>query len=181
MKLGMESISAIQEKKVCLYFITTSIIILISFYLAQYYIVNGLNSCIIIEEEKCEVCNKDENQDSLLVCDNRAFHTYCLNPPHSSVPKTEWPIFEEVAAVGRDYGFKDGKEYNLNDFQAVCDDFETKHFKKTHPEGSSTVTEDECEREFWKLVSDPNETRQVEYGAGLHGRQVERPCYTHAM
>ncbi|KAL7327161.1 hypothetical protein PS15p_209393 [Mucor circinelloides] len=126
-----------------------------SFYpkkLAQYCIVNGLNTGIIIQDEKCEVCNKDKNEDSLLVCDNRAFHTYCLNPPHSSVPKTSWPSFEKVAAAERYYGFKDGKEYNLNDFQAVCDEFKTNHFKKTRPEGSSTVTEDE-----------------FEYGADLHG------------
>jgi len=170
MKLGMASISAIQEKNVCLYFIATSILVLISFYLAQYYVVNGLNTGIIIEDEKCEVCNKDENQDSLLVCHGRAFHTYCLNPPHSSVPELDWDSFEIVAAVGKDYDFKDGKEYNLKDFQAVCDDFKTNHFKKTHPEGSSTVTEDECERKFWKLVGDPNETCQVEYGVDLHGR-----------
>ncbi|KAG1112389.1 hypothetical protein G6F42_014758 [Rhizopus arrhizus] len=130
---------------------------------------NGLNTGIIIEDEKCEVCNKDENEDSLLLCDNRAFHTYCLNPPHSSVPELDWDSFEIVAAVGKDYDFKDGKEYNLKDFQAVCDDFKTNHFKKTHPEGSSTVTEDECERKFWKLVGDPNETCQVEYGVDLHG------------
>ncbi|EPB92398.1 hypothetical protein HMPREF1544_00696 [Mucor circinelloides 1006PhL] len=130
---------------------------------------NGLNTGIIIEDEKCEVCNKDENEDSLLLCDNRAFHTYCLNPPHSSVPELDWDSFEIVAAVGKDYDFKDGKEYNLKDFQAVCDDFKTSHFKKTYPEGISTVTEDECERDFWRLVSDPNETCQVEYGADLHG------------
>ncbi|KAL7311869.1 hypothetical protein PS15m_009582 [Mucor circinelloides] len=135
----------------------------------QYYIANGLDTGIIIQDEKCEVCTKDENQESLLVCHGRAFHTYCLDPPHSSVPELDWDSFEIVAAVGKDYDFKDGKEYNLKDFQAVCDDFKINHFKKTRQEGSSTVTEDECEREFWKLVSDPNETCQVEYGADLHG------------
>ncbi|CAO0801826.1 unnamed protein product [Mucor circinelloides] len=134
----------------------------------QYYIVNGLNSGIIIEDEKCEVCNKDENEDSLLLCDNRAFHAYCLNPPHSSVPKKDWPSFEKVAAVGRDYGFEDGKEYSLKEFQTKCDNFKASYFEETHPEGISTVTEDECERDFWRLVSDPNETCQVEYGADLH-------------
>ncbi|KAL7322285.1 hypothetical protein PS15p_211925 [Mucor circinelloides] len=135
----------------------------------QYYIVNGLDSGIIIEDEKCEVCNKDENQESLLVCHGRAFHTYCLNPPHSSVPELDWDSFKIVAAMGKDYGFEDGKEYNLSDFQIVCDNFKANHFKKTHTEGSSSVTEDECEREFWRLVSDPYEACQVEYGADLHG------------
>ena len=91
-------------------------------------------------------------------------------PPHSSVPKTDWDSFKIVAAVGKDSGFKDGKEYNLNDFQAVCNEFKTDHFKKTRPEGSSSVAEDECEREFWRLVGDPNEACHAEYGADLHGR-----------
>lgn len=166
----MASINTITAKNVCIYLIITSILVLILFYLAQYYIVNGLDSGIIIEDEKCEVCNKDENQESLLVCHGRAFHTYCLNPPHSSVPELDWDSFKIVAAMGKDYGFEDGKEYNLSDFQIVCDNFKANHFKKTHTEGSSSVTEDECEREFWRLVSDPYEACQVEYGADLHGR-----------
>ncbi|KAL9554784.1 hypothetical protein PS6_003242 [Mucor atramentarius] len=115
-------------------------------------LVNGLNTSIIIKDEKREVCNKDENEDSLLLCDNRAFHTYCLNPPHSSVPKTDWDSFKIVAAVGKDSGFKNGKECNLNDFQAVCNEFKTDHFKKTRPE-----------------VGDPNEACHAEYDADLHG------------
>ncbi|EPB82106.1 hypothetical protein HMPREF1544_11142 [Mucor circinelloides 1006PhL] len=120
------------------------------------------------EDDICEICNKEENKDSLLSCDNRAFHPYCLSMSHSSVPKRDQSCFKLVAAVGRDYGFEGGKEYNLNDFQTVCDGFKTKCFKKTHPEGNSTITEDECEREYWRLVSNPNETCQVEHGT-QHG------------
>ncbi|KAG1089430.1 hypothetical protein G6F42_019976 [Rhizopus arrhizus] len=87
----------------------------------------------------------------------------------SYVITTDWDSFKIVAAVGKGSGFKDGKEYNLNNFQAVCNEFKTDHFKKTRPEGSSTVAEDECEREFWRLVGDPNEACHAEYGADLHG------------
>lgn len=125
------------------------------------------------ENDNCEICHKNGHEDSLLLCDgcNRGFHTFCLNPPLSSVPKTDWFCFQCLTAVGKDYGFEDGNEYSLNDFHTVCDDFKTNWFKKTHPKGSSTVTEEECESEFWRLVNNPYETCQVEYGADLHSTQ----------
>ncbi|KAF1797759.1 C5HC2-type zinc finger transcription factor [Mucor lusitanicus] len=125
------------------------------------------------ENDNCEICHKNENEDSLLLCDgcNRGFHTYCLNPPLSSVPKTDWFCLQCLTAVGKDYGFEDGNEYSLSDFHTVCDNFKTNWFKKTHPNGSSTVTEAECESEFWRLVNNPYETCQVEYGADLHSTQ----------
>ncbi|GAN06616.1 histone demethylase JARID1A [Mucor ambiguus] len=125
------------------------------------------------ENDNCEICHKNANEDSLLLCDgcNRGFHTYCLNPPLSSVPKTDWFCFQCLTAVGKDYGFEDGNEYSLNDFHTVCDNFKTNWFKKTHPKGCSTVTEEECESEFWRLVNNPHETCQVEYGADLHSTQ----------
>lgn len=140
------------------------------FYVGSFYLADDSSSSTDSDEDDiCEICNKEENKDSLLSCDNRAFHPYCLSMSHSSVPKRDQSCFKLVAAVGRDYGFEGGKEYNLNDFQTVCDGFKTKCFKKTHPEGNSTITEDECEREYWRLVSNPNETCQVEHGA-QHGR-----------
>lgn len=140
------------------------------FYVGSFYLADDSSSSTDSDEDDiCEICNKVENKDSLLSCDNRAFHPYCLSMSHSSVPKRDRSCFKLVAAVGRDYGFEGGKEYNLNDFQTVCDGFKTKCFKKTHPEGNSTITEDECEREYWRLVSNPNETCQVEHGT-QHGR-----------
>jgi len=94
------------------------------------------------------------------------------------VPKTDWFCFQCLTAVGKDYGFEDGNEYSLNDFHTVCDNFKTNWFKKTHPEGSSTVTEEECESEFWRLVNNPYETCQVEYGAV---RNMEGKLNGHAM
>lgn len=175
MKLGMANINAtlvkLQAKNVCSYFITISTLMLISFfYVGSFYLADDSSSSTDSDEDDiCEICNKEENKDSLLSCDNRAFHPYCLSMSHSSVPKRDQSCFKLVAAVGRDYGFEGGKEYNLNDFQTVCDGFKTKCFKKTHPEGNSTITEDECEREYWRLVSNPNETCQVEHGT-QHGR-----------
>lgn len=42
--------------------------------------------------------------------------------------------------------------------------------------GTSTVSEDDVEREFWRLTQDPTETVEIEYGADVHstthGRSV---------
>ena len=78
--------------------------------------------------------------------------------------------------MGKDYGFEDGEEYSLSDFHKVCDKFKKEWFSKasSHSESPTTVTEEECENEFWRLVENPHETCEVEYGADLHSTQHGR-------
>jgi hypothetical protein len=41
----------------------------------------------------CSSCKKGNDEDSLLLCDNCTdyrYHTYCLNPPLKSIPKSIW-------------------------------------------------------------------------------------------
>ena len=40
----------------------------------------------------CTVCQKGENEDSLIICDkcNKGYHLYCLKPSLPSVPSGEW-------------------------------------------------------------------------------------------
>ncbi|KAI8637375.1 hypothetical protein BD408DRAFT_58520 [Parasitella parasitica] len=125
------------------------------------------------ENDTCEICHKSENEEKLLLCDgcNRGFHMYCLNPPLTVIPKTDWFCFQCLTAVGKDYGFEDGNEYSLSDFHTVCQNFKKNWFEKTHSVNANTVTEEECESEFWRLVENPHETCQVEYGADLHSTQ----------
>ncbi|CEP14172.1 hypothetical protein [Parasitella parasitica] len=125
------------------------------------------------ENDTCEICHKSENEEKLLLCDgcNRGFHMYCLNPPLAVIPKTDWFCFQCLTAVGKDYGFEDGNEYSLSDFHTVCQSFKKNWFEKTHSVNVDTVTEEECESEFWRLVENPHETCQVEYGADLHSTQ----------
>jgi histone demethylase JARID1 len=127
------------------------------------------------ESDTCEVCQKNENEEKLLLCDgcNRGYHMYCLSPPLQNIPKTDWYCLQCLTAVGKDYGFEDGDEYSLGDFQKVCDKFKKQWFEKTIGEGKS-VTEEQCENEFWRLVENPHETCQVEYGADLHSTQHGR-------
>ncbi|KAI8387444.1 hypothetical protein BD560DRAFT_382515 [Blakeslea trispora] len=124
------------------------------------------------ESDTCEICHKNENEEELLLCDgcNRGYHTYCLNPPLTSIPKTDWFCLQCLTAVGKDYGFEDGEEHSLGDFHKVCDKFKQDWFAKATGE-IKTITEEECENEFWRLVENPHETCEVEYGADLHSTQ----------
>ncbi|KAI0984358.1 hypothetical protein GJ496_006960 [Pomphorhynchus laevis] len=40
----------------------------------------------------CQICNKDENEDRLLLCDgcDRGHHTYCFIPPITEIPDGDW-------------------------------------------------------------------------------------------
>jgi histone demethylase JARID1 len=125
--------------------------------------------------DTCEICQKNENEEKLLLCDgcNRGYHMYCLSPPLSSIPRTDWYCLQCLTAVGKDYGFEDGEEYSLADFHKVCDKFKKEWFEKSL-DTTKEITEEECENEFWRLVENPHETCEVEYGADLHSTQHGR-------
>ncbi len=46
--------------------------------------------------------------------------------------------------------------------------FKSDYFKKPHDQ----VTNEECEKEFWRILASPNESVAVEYGADLHTLEV---------
>ncbi|CAO3645542.1 unnamed protein product [Cunninghamella echinulata] len=124
--------------------------------------------------QNCEICQKDDKADELLLCDDcdRGYHMSCLSPPLTSIPPAEWYCIKCLTAAGSDYGFEDGDEYSLADFQTFCDDFKKAWFSKYNPVlHANQVSEEDCEEEFWRLVDDPHETCQVEYGADLHSTQ----------
>lgn len=44
-------------------------------------------------DEVCEICEKNDNDHLLLICDKCNFfvcHTYCMNPPLDRIPEEEW-------------------------------------------------------------------------------------------
>lgn len=126
--------------------------------------------------EICEICNVGENEDEILLCDgcDRGYHMYCLDPPLSSIPRTEWYCVKCLTAAGEDYGFEDGGEYSLHSFQQKCNKFKQEWFDAKDTGDGKNVSEEDCEDEFWRLVENPHESCEVEYGADLHSTQHGR-------
>ncbi|OZJ04735.1 hypothetical protein BZG36_01808 [Bifiguratus adelaidae] len=121
----------------------------------------------------CEICQGGQDDELILLCDecNRGYHIYCLTPALSSIPRTDWYCAQCLVGAGDDYGFEDGEEYSLHSFQQKCKQFKEEYFAKYMEDGELRVPEVEVEKEFWRLVENPHENIEVEYGADLHSTQ----------
>lgn len=172
----------------------------------------------------CEVCQKKDRGEQMLLCDGcdcgtscgsifesssislivnvtLGFHTFCLDPPLSTIPKGQWFCHVCLFGTGGDFGFDEGEEHSLSSFQARDTEFRQQWFKM-HPPGNGDsdhprrynpldpavnrfgdvlVSETDVETEFWRLVQSTNETVEVEYGADVHstthGRSVQFPRF----
>ncbi|GAC94117.1 potential transcription factor [Pseudozyma hubeiensis SY62] len=149
------------------------------------------------EEQMCEICLRGEDGPSMLLCDecNRGYHMYCLQPALTSVPKSQWFCPPCLVGTGHDFGFDDGETHSLYTFwqraEAFKRDWWSKHQERLwNPESEGTtasepgsvtnglarrihgtdlvVSEDDVEREFWRLVHSQQEEVEVEYGADVH-------------
>jgi histone demethylase JARID1 len=72
-----------------------------------------------------------------------------------------------------EFGFEEGAVYSLKQFQEKAHMFREGHFANKMPFDPVTntkrpVSEDDVEREFWRLVENLTETVEVEYGADVH-------------
>ncbi|KAF9576363.1 hypothetical protein EC968_009337 [Mortierella alpina] len=119
----------------------------------------------------CELCRTENDLDKMLICDGceLGFHTYCLKPPLQNIPKTDW-YCSKCLVAGDDLGFDEGEEYSLSSFQQRCNTFKKSWFEKAGHAGG-VASEDDVEREFWRLVNNAQETVEVEYGTDLHSAQ----------
>ncbi|KAK3986734.1 Lid2 complex component lid2 [Cladorrhinum sp. PSN332] len=129
--------------------------------------------------ERCELCGRGEEESSfLLICEScdHGYHGTCLDPPVKVKPETEWNCPRCLVGDGQ-FGFEEGGLYSLKQFQEKAADFKQGYFENKMPfdpvlNCHRPVTEDDVEREFWRLVADLEETVEVEYGADIH-------CTTH--
>ncbi|CAF0835944.1 unnamed protein product [Brachionus calyciflorus] len=124
-----------------------------------------------IEQIKCLVCSRGDDEAFMLLCDgcDDSYHTFCLYPPLKEIPKGDWRCPVCVAEICKkptdEYGFGQSKnEYNLTEFGKMANKFKSEYFRKSLDE----ITPEECENEFWKILSNPDEVVEVEYGADLH-------------
>ncbi|KAK9768946.1 putative Lid2 complex component lid2 [Seiridium cardinale] len=128
--------------------------------------------------ERCESCGKAEEAGWLAVCEScdLAYHGPCVDPPLKSTPGPEWNCPRCLVGDGQ-FGFEEGGLYSLKLFQEKAADFKQGYFENRMPfdpvlNCPRPVTEDDVEREFWRLVTSIEETVEVEYGADIH-------CTTH--
>lgn len=124
--------------------------------------------------EKCEKCGRGDDMVNLLLCDgcDYGYHIYCLDPALKSVPDRDWYCDRCLVGTG-EYGFADGEIYSLRQFQEKANNFRDLYFQSRMPydpilNKPRPVTEDDVEREFWRLVESVHETVEVEYGADIH-------------
>ncbi|KAI9064868.1 hypothetical protein FKP32DRAFT_1591090 [Trametes sanguinea] len=141
----------------------------------------------------CEICLKKDQGEKMLICDgcDCGFHMFCLDPPLANIPRGQWFCHTCLFGTGGDFGFDEGEEHSLSSFQARDKEFRRLWFLSHPPQhyttngaesssaahandpyanryGNMVVTEDDVEREFWRLVQSPTETVEVEYGADVH-------------
>lgn len=125
--------------------------------------------------EVCENCLRPEEKLQLIECYtcDCVFHMHCLEPPLKQKPDYEWHCPRCLVGTN-DYGFEEGDVYSLGGFQKRASEFKTHHFNSIprqfspFSETKHHLTEDDIEREFWRLVEDISDTTEVEYGADIH-------------
>ncbi|KAL2825965.1 PLU-1-like protein-domain-containing protein [Aspergillus cavernicola] len=124
--------------------------------------------------DKCETCGKSEDMSSILVCDgcDCGYHRDCLDPPLHHIPEFDWHCPKCLVGTG-EFGFEEGGVYSLKQFQEKANNFKKNYFASKMPFDPVLNThrresEDDVEREFWRLVESLTETVEVEYGADIH-------------
>ncbi|KAL4886271.1 PLU-1-like protein-domain-containing protein [Aspergillus karnatakaensis] len=124
--------------------------------------------------DKCETCGKSDDRSSILVCDScdQGFHRTCLDPPLHHIPEFDWHCPKCLVGTG-EFGFEEGGVYSLKQFQEKANNFKKNYFSTKMPFDPVLNThrresEDDVEREFWRLVESLTETVEVEYGADIH-------------
>ena len=95
-----------------------------------------------------------------------------MDPPARINPLHDWHCPRCLVGTG-DFGFEEGGIYSLRQFQEKAHHFKDNYFEpKLHFDPvlncRRAVTEDDVEREFWRLVESPSEEVEVEYGADIH-------------
>jgi hypothetical protein len=132
---------------------------------------NSSSSGGSVENIRCLVCKRGDDEAFMLLCDgcDDSYHTFCLFPPLKEIPKGDWRCPVCVADICKKptdaYGFEQSpQDYTLNEFGKMANKFKSDYFKKPY----HSVGLEECEDEFWRLLSSADDSVVVEYGADLH-------------
>ncbi|XP_051525204.1 lysine-specific demethylase 5B-B-like isoform X5 [Myxocyprinus asiaticus] len=122
----------------------------------------------------CLVCGKGNDEDRLLLCDgcDDSYHTFCLIPPLSDVPKGDWRcpkcLAQECSKPQEAFGFEQAyRDYSLKAFGEMADSFKSDYFNMP----VHMVPTELVEKEFWRLVGTIEEDVTVEYGADIASKE----------
>ena len=122
---------------------------------------------------RCEGCGQIEDPLALIVCDScdNGYHRGCMDP-HVKSTSRDWHCPKCLVGTG-EFGFEEGGIYGLSQFQEKANNFKDSYFSLRMPfdpilNSRRAVTEDDVEKEFWRLVESITETVEVEYGADIH-------------
>lgn len=125
------------------------------------------------DPDSCVVCSKKSSPTTMLICDNcdDAFHMRCLAPALEEVPSGMWYCDKCLVGSG-EYGFEENNErYSLGEFVEDCQAFENSFYDRFSPSNSS-LTIDDIEQIFWRLVEEGDNTITVKYGADIHNQKI---------
>uniref|UniRef100_A0A671LSN8 [histone H3]-trimethyl-L-lysine(4) demethylase n=1 Tax=Sinocyclocheilus anshuiensis TaxID=1608454 RepID=A0A671LSN8_9TELE len=122
----------------------------------------------------CLVCGKGNDEDRLLLCDgcDDSYHTFCLIPPLSDVPRGDWRcpkcLAQECSKPQEAFGFEQAcRDYSLKSFGEMADSFKSDYFNMP----VHMVPTELVEKEFWRLVGTVEEDVTVEYGADIASKE----------
>lgn len=95
-----------------------------------------------------------------------------MDPPVKLPLDYDWHCPRCLVGTG-EFGFEEGGIYSLREFQEKANNFKESYFAPRMSfdpilNSKRMVTEDDVEREFWRLVESITETVEVEYGADIH-------------
>ncbi|KAL8737258.1 MAG: hypothetical protein Q9181_001844 [Wetmoreana brouardii] len=124
--------------------------------------------------EVCDTCGKTDDKLAIFVCGGceNSYHWYCLDPAVEIPANQDWHCPRCLVGTN-EFGFEEGGIYSLKQFQEKARSFKDSYFGPKMPfdpvlNSKRPVTEDDVEREFWRLVESITETVEVEYGADIH-------------
>ena len=123
----------------------------------------------------CKSCGKPDEPEKLILCETceSPYHMYCLEPPLKQAPDFEWHCPQCLVGT-HGYGFEEGSVWSLTAFKKMADEFRADilrnipHQSNAARDAKKRPSEYDIEMELWRLMKDPSNTVEVEYGADIH-------------